>query len=79
MFQVVDCRFYEKVHGTGKRKPAMEGMYARYVKRVLDFSLALISLLLFWWVLVIVAVLVRVNSLGRVETKRFSCSISFAA
>lgn len=61
MFQVVDCRFYEKVHGTGKRKPAMEGMYARYVKRVLDFSLALISLLLLWWVLVIVAVLVRVK------------------
>lgn len=38
-----------------------QGIYARYVKRALDFVLALLALLLFWWVLAIVAVLVRIK------------------
>lgn len=41
--------------------PVKQSIYARYVKRVLDFTLSLIALLLFWWVLVIVAILVRVK------------------
>lgn len=52
-------QFFERAHNRGKRKPSMEGLYACYVKRILDFSLALVALLLFWWVLAIVAVLVR--------------------
>ena len=52
-------QFFERAHEGGKRKASMEGLYARYVKRILDFSLALVALLLFWWVLAIVAVLVR--------------------
>lgn len=59
MLQVVGCQFYKRRRGPGQREPMMEGLYARYVKRILDFSLALIALLLFWWVLVIVAILVR--------------------
>lgn len=38
-----------------------QGMYARYVKRVLDFILALMALVLFWWLLAIVAILVRMK------------------
>ncbi len=41
--------------------PPKQGIYARYIKRVLDFVLALLALLLFWWVLAIVAILVRVK------------------
>lgn len=41
--------------------PFKQGIYARYIKRVLDFALALLALLLFWWVLAIVAILVRVK------------------
>lgn len=37
------------------------GFYARYLKRLLDVLCALIVLVLFWWVYVIVAVLVRVK------------------
>lgn len=41
--------------------PPKQGIYARYVKRALDFALALFALLLFWWVLAIVAILVRIK------------------
>lgn len=41
--------------------PPRQGIYARYIKRALDFVLALFTLLLFWWVLAIVAILVRVK------------------
>lgn len=37
------------------------GFYARHLKRLLDVLCALIVLVLFWWVYVIVAVLVRVK------------------
>lgn len=36
-------------------------MYERYVKRALDFAIALVALILFWWALAIIAVLVRVK------------------
>ena len=36
-------------------------MYERYVKRAIDFTIALVALILFWWVLAILAVLVRVK------------------
>ena len=36
-------------------------MYERYVKRALDFTIALVVLLLFWWVYAIIAILVRVK------------------
>lgn len=41
--------------------PPKQGIYARYIKCVLDFVLALLALLLFWWVLAIAAILVRVK------------------
>lgn len=41
--------------------PPNQGIYACYIKRVLDFILALLALLLFWWVLAIVAILVRIK------------------
>lgn len=37
------------------------GLYVRYVKRALDFILALLFLLLFWWVLLIFFLLVRIK------------------
>lgn len=37
------------------------GIYERFVKRALDLSLSILLLALFWWVLAIVAVLVRVK------------------
>jgi Sugar transferases involved in lipopolysaccharide synthesis len=46
--------------------PIRQGVYGRYVKRLLDFILSLIALLLFWWVLAIVAILVRVKLGGPV-------------
>lgn len=36
-------------------------MYERYVKRALDFTIALVVLILFWWVYAIIAILVRVK------------------
>lgn len=36
-------------------------MYERYVKRAIDFAIALAVLVLFWWVYAIIAVLVRVK------------------
>ncbi|WP_165045983.1 sugar transferase [Adlercreutzia sp. ZJ138] len=36
-------------------------MYERYVKRALDFAIALAFLALFWWLYIILAVLVRVK------------------
>lgn len=36
-------------------------MYERYVKRALDFTIALVVLVLFWWIYAIIAVLVRVK------------------
>lgn len=42
-------------------EPPREGVYARYLKRVLDFVFALLALILFWWILVIVAILVRMK------------------
>lgn len=37
------------------------GPYEKYIKRPLDLIISLIVLILFWWVLVIVALLVRIN------------------
>ena len=37
------------------------GVYAHYVKRALDFLLSLVALILFWWVLAIIAILVRIK------------------
>ena len=36
-------------------------MYERYVKRVIDFIIALAVLVLFWWIYAVIAVLVRVK------------------
>lgn len=36
-------------------------MYERYVKRALDFTIALVVLILFWWVYAIIAILLRVK------------------
>lgn len=36
-------------------------MYERYGKRALDFTIALVVLILFWWVYAIIAILVRVK------------------
>lgn len=36
-------------------------MYERYVKRAFDFAIALVVLVLFWWVYAIIAILVRVK------------------
>ena len=41
--------------------PSNRGIYARCIKRVIDFFLAFFALLLFWWLLAIVAILVRVK------------------
>lgn len=38
-----------------------ETFYQRYGKRVIDLCLSLVLLILFWWVLAIVAILVRVK------------------
>ena len=38
-----------------------QGLYERFVKRPLDLSLSILLVVLFWWVLVIVAILVRVK------------------
>ena len=37
------------------------GIYARYIKRLLDVLISLIAFLLFWWVYVILAFLVKIN------------------
>lgn len=36
-------------------------MYERYVKRALDFTIALVVLVLFWWIYAIIAILVRIK------------------
>ena len=36
-------------------------MYERYVKRAMDFAIALVVLVLFWWVYAVIAILVRVK------------------
>lgn len=36
-------------------------MYERYAKRAIDFAIALVVLVLFWWVYAIIAILVRVK------------------
>lgn len=41
-----------------KRK---DGIYCRYIKRILDILCALAAILVFWWLYVIVAILVRVK------------------
>lgn len=38
-----------------------QGIYAKYIKRILDIICSLLFLCIFWWVYVILAVLVRVN------------------
>lgn len=38
-----------------------QGVYARYIKRILDVICSVLFLTVFWWVYVILAVLVRVN------------------
>lgn len=37
------------------------GIYEKYIKRLLDICCALAALLMFWWLYLIVAILVRVN------------------
>jgi len=41
-------------------------MYARYIKRILDFILSLIAMLLLWPILIIVSVLIKLDSSGPV-------------
>lgn len=36
-------------------------MYERYAKRAIDFAIALVALMLFWWIYAIIAVLVRMK------------------
>ncbi len=43
------------------KKERKDGFYCRFVKRVLDILIAVLFMLLFWWVCVIVAILVRVK------------------
>lgn len=47
-----------------------ETFYQRYGKRVIDLCLSLVLLILFWWVLAIVAILVRVKLGGPVLFKQ---------
>lgn len=42
-------------------KNRKDGIYAKYIKRILDITLCLIAFVLFWWVYVIIAILVRIN------------------
>lgn len=48
-------------NGYGLETKPREGLYSRYIKRVLDFFIALVSLALFWWLLLAVAILVRIK------------------
>lgn len=41
-----------------KRK---QGIYEKYIKRILDICCALAAILVFWWLYLIIAILVRVN------------------
>lgn len=43
----------------GEHKPF--GIYEKFIKRPLDIGCALLALLVFWWIYVIIAVLVRIN------------------
>ena len=38
-----------------------QGIYEKYIKRILDICCALAAILVFWWLYLIVAILVRVN------------------
>lgn len=38
-----------------------QGIYEKYIKRILDILCALAALIVFWWLYLIIAVLVRVN------------------
>lgn len=38
-----------------------KGLYERFFKRFLDILLSLIALVLFWWLILIIAILVRVK------------------
>lgn len=38
-----------------------KGIYERYIKRILDIILALIILTLFWWLILIIAILVKIK------------------
>lgn len=46
------------------QQESKQGIYSRYIKRILDVICALLFLLLFWWVLAVLALLVRCR-LGR--------------
>lgn len=39
----------------------LSGVYAKYIKRILDVLISLIVLILFWWLYAILAIVVRVN------------------
>ena len=45
-------------------------MYKRFFKRAIDFTLALIALLVLWWVMLIVAIAIKVESKGPVIFKQ---------
>lgn len=42
-------------------KKHKQGIYERYFKRIIDFFCSFIFLLLFWWIYIIIAILVRVK------------------
>lgn len=42
-------------------KKGKDGIYCRYIKRILDILCALAAILVFWWLYAIVAILVRVK------------------
>lgn len=45
----------------GAFKGGKHRFYERYVKRALDFTISLLFLILFWWLLLILAILVRIK------------------
>ena len=45
-------------------------MYKRFFKRAIDFTLALVALLLLWWVMLLVAIAVKVESKGPIIFKQ---------
>lgn len=62
LFLVVISRLaVQEDRGNYKLRKEKNSIYRKYIKRGLDFSISLIGLVLFWWVFVIIAVLVKIK------------------
>ena len=61
MTSVAPNQMREKKRSRWCSSEGKNSFYARYVKRALDFALALLFLMLFWWLLLAIAFLVRVK------------------